>query len=98
VNLPRAHSERIAEDKRVVKAVLTSEGDIFLENEQVARSELIEVLERRQNISPVSLFVLEADEEARHGKVVELMDAARQVGIPRLAIATRSEDEEEKRK
>ena len=98
VNLPRAHSERIAEDKRVVKAVLTSKGEIYLENEQVVRSELIEVLERRQKLSPVSLFVLEADEEARHGKVVELMDAARQVGIPRLAIATRSEDEEEKGK
>jgi biopolymer transport protein ExbD len=56
------------------------------------------VLQKRQRSSPVSLFVLEADEQARHGKVVELMDAARQVGIPRLAIATRSEDEEEKRK
>jgi biopolymer transport protein ExbD len=39
----------------------------------------------------VSLFVLEADEEARHGQVVALMDAARQAGIPRLAIATEFE-------
>jgi biopolymer transport protein ExbD len=97
VNLPRAHSERIAEDKRVVKAVLTSKGEIFLENEEVVRSELIEVLKNRQKVAPVSLFVLEADEQARHGQVVELMDAARQAGIPRLAIATRSEDEEEEK-
>jgi biopolymer transport protein ExbD len=98
VNLPKAHSERIAEDKRVVKVVLTSTGEIFFEDAQVARWKLVEVLQHRQRSSPVSLFVLEADEQARHGKVVELMDAARQVGIPRLAIATRSEEEEEDRK
>ena len=96
VNLPRAHSERIAEDKKTLKAVLTVTGEIFLDNEQVSRSDLAEVLRKKQRFSRVSLFVLEADEQARHGQVVELMDAARQAGIPRLAIATRSEDEEEK--
>ncbi len=95
VNLPRAQSERIAEDKKVLKAVLTSGGEIFLDNDKVSRSDLFGTLRTLQRRSPVSLFVLEADEEARHGKVVELMDAARQAGIPRLAIATRPEDEAE---
>jgi biopolymer transport protein ExbD len=95
VNLPRAHSERIAEDKKTLKAVLTVKGDIYLDNEYVSRSNLAEVLRRKQRLSRVSLFVLEADEQARHGQVVELMDAARQAGIPRLAIATRSEDDDE---
>ena len=36
----------------------------------------------------------QADEKARHGQVVELMDAAKQVGISRLAIATRQRKEE----
>ena len=97
VNLPRAQSERIAEDKKVLKAVLTSSGEIFLDNEKVSRSDLFATLRRRQRRSPVSLFVLEADEEARHGDVVELMDAARQAGIPRLAIATRPEEAESER-
>jgi biopolymer transport protein ExbD len=48
-----------------------------------------------QRTSRVSLFVLEADQDARHGQAVELMDAARQAGIPRLAIATETEDEDE---
>lgn len=95
VNLPRAHSERIVEDKKIMKAVLTVTGEIYLDNEQVSRSDLAEVLRRKQRLSRVSLFVLEADEQARHGQVVELMDAARQAGIPRLAIATRSEGQEE---
>jgi len=96
VNLPRAQSERIAEDKKTMKAVLTRAGEIYLDNEEVARDDLFETLRRLQRKSKVSLFVLEADEDARHGQAVELMDAARQAGIPRLAIATDTEDENER--
>ncbi|MGW8322647.1 MAG: ExbD/TolR family protein [Thermodesulfobacteriota bacterium] len=95
VNLRRAQSERIAEDKKTVKAVLTATGEIYLDNEKVARHDLFETLRRLQRKSKVSLFVLEADKDARHGQAVELMDAARQAGIPRLAIATDTENEVE---
>jgi biopolymer transport protein ExbD len=95
VNLPRAQSERIAEDKKTLKAVLTKEGEIYLDNEEVARDDLFRTLRTLQRESNVSLFVLEADEDARHGQAVELMDAARQAGIPRLAIATATGDEVE---
>ncbi len=95
VNLPRAQSERIAEDKKTVKAVLTATGEIYIDNEKVARDSLFETLRRLQRKSKVSLFVLEADKDARHGQAVELMDAARQAGIPRLAIATDTENEVE---
>ena len=95
VNLPRANSERIAEDKKTMKAVLTQAGEIYLDNEEVARDDLFETLRRLQRKMKVSLFVLEADEDARHGQAVELMDAARQAGIPRLAIATNTEDDGE---
>jgi biopolymer transport protein ExbD len=102
VNLPSAQSERVVEDKRTMKAVLTTQGEIFVDQEEVARSDLFKTLREKQSRSRVSLFVLEADEQARHGQVVELMDAARRAGIPRLAIATRSEEdgnkEEEKPK
>jgi biopolymer transport protein ExbD len=96
VNLPRANSERIAEDKRTMKAVLTKSGEIYLDNEAVRRADLFRTLQNRQRRSKVSLFVLEADEEALHGRVVELMDAARQAGIPRLAIATSTEEDDER--
>jgi biopolymer transport protein ExbD len=95
VNLPRAQPERIAIDKKSLTAVLTRTGEIFLDSEKVSRSGLFDELRKRQRRSAVSLFVLEADEEARHGQVVELMDAARRAGIPRLAIATKAKDEEE---
>jgi biopolymer transport protein ExbD len=74
-----------------MKAVLTQTGEIYLDNKEVARDDLFETLRSLQKKTKVSLFVLEADEDARHGRVVELMDAARQAGIPRLAIATETE-------
>ncbi len=96
VNLPQAQSERIAEDKKTMKAVLMKTGEIYLDNEEVAREDLFKTLRRLQRQTKVSLFVLEADEDARHGRVVELMDAARQAGIPRLAIATRTDEEQDR--
>jgi biopolymer transport protein ExbD len=95
VNLPRAHSERIVEDKKTVKGVLTRTGEIYLDNQEVARDDLFETLRKLQRQSKVSLFVLEADADASHGQAVELMDAARQAGIPRLAIATNTEGDAE---
>jgi biopolymer transport protein ExbD len=89
VKLPEASSERIAEERKTLQGVLTQDGAIVLDGEPVSRADLLDVLRDKQKVSPVSMFILEADERAMHGQVVELMDAARQVGIPRLAIATR---------
>jgi biopolymer transport protein ExbD len=37
--------------------------------------------------------VLEADEQVRHGRVVEAMDAARRAGATGLVVATRPREE-----
>ena len=55
VNLPRAHSERIAEDKKTMKAVLTETGEIYLDNDQVEREDLFRTLRTLQRKSKVSL-------------------------------------------
>ncbi len=89
VNLPAAKAETIREEEKTLTAILTEEGEIFLDGEEVARGQVPGFLKRRQQQSPVSIFVLQADDKARHGLVVELMDAAKQCGILRLAIATR---------
>jgi len=92
VNLPRARAQGVQQEEHTVVAVLTREGEIFLNGKPVRRQDLTRTLRLHQAVSQASLFVVEADEMARHGQVVELMDAARQVGIPRLAIATRDKE------
>ena len=93
INLPSAGSENIKEEDKTITVVLTDEGDIFLEGKKVSLGHMSTVLKERITTYPALMFVLQADEKARHGEVVGLMDAAKQVGISRLAIATRQKKE-----
>ncbi len=89
IKLPEAHSEKIVRDSKEITAVLTEKGEIYLDGEKISQDSLFDILREKKVMSSTSTFILEADEKAMHGKVVELMDAARQVGLSRLAIATR---------
>ncbi len=92
IKLPEAHSEKIIKDSKGVTAILTEKGEIYLDGEMISQDDLFDILREKKAMSSATMFVLEADEKAMHGQVVELMDAARQVGISRLAIATRPKE------
>ena len=92
VNLPKAEADRAQREERTRVAVLTRRGEIFLDGRPVVRKKFLDTLRSLQAASPAPVFVVEADEMAEHGRVVELMDAARKVGISRLAIATREKE------
>jgi len=89
VDLPAASSEQIREEEKSITVVLSEKGEIFVEGKQIDSGHLGKMLKERLEASPKLMFVLQADEKARHGQVVELMDMAKQEGISRLAIATR---------
>lgn len=93
VDLPGAESEAIQEEDKSLTAVLTETGEIFIDGKLIEKDQLVNTLRAKQEESPVSMFILEADRRAQHGQVVVLMDAAKQAGILQLAISTRSEDD-----
>lgn len=93
VDLPGAASETIREEAKSVTAILTETGEIFIDGKPIEKDHLVDTLRARQEESPVSMFILEADRTAQHGQVVALMDAAKKAGILHLAISTRSEDD-----
>ena len=92
VDLPGAESEAIQEEEKSLTAVLTETGEIFIDGEAIDTDKLVDTLRARQEESPISMFILEADRKAQHGHVVVLMDAAKQAGILQLAISTRPEE------
>ena len=98
IKLPEAHSEKIVKEKKGITALLTEKGDIYLDGKMVSQDRLLEILKQKKRASAATMFVLEADEKAMHGQVVELMDAARQAGIRRLAIATRPKEKQKPEK
>lgn len=93
VNLPHAATAK-EELREVITLTLTKEGRIFIDKQEVASMEEVSLrLDReRTRVSEVSV-VINADKAVEHGRVVEVLDRARQNGITRIAIAIRPKGE-----
>ncbi len=89
VNLPHAATAQ-DELRQVVILTLTKEGKLLFDKEEIGS--LHEVAARlirwKATGSEVSV-VINADRSVEHGSVVELMDAIRQGGVTRIAIAVK---------
>jgi biopolymer transport protein ExbD len=94
VNLPRASSYTEAQQQRELTVAITREGRLFLDGKATTRGTLEEEMRRRQAEAPDTLVIINADTDARHGGVVEVMDLARTAGLSRLAIATQPRPEQ----
>jgi len=88
VKLPESSSKVTEKAPEEVKVVLSKDGAIFLDEKQLSLPQLQARLGGYGEAARKMTFVLLADKEARHGDVVELMDAARTAGFGKLAIAT----------
>jgi biopolymer transport protein ExbD len=93
INLPKSTlTER--QEPEDATLLVTREETLYLNDKRVALSDLwgalVDLFQRREN----SLLVIKADELVPHGRVVEVMDIAKQAGISRLAIATKPKKRE----
>ncbi len=89
VTLPKAQVKDVLSEERAMIAVLNAKGEIFLDGRPIPRRSLLKILRARQAANPSLMFILQADENAKHGHVVSLMDAAKLAGVSKLGIATR---------
>ena len=85
VNLPRAARAEAA--RGPVSVSILRDGTIYLEREVVEPAQLNARLQARARTEPELSVVIEADTDVRHGRVVDVMDAARLAGVGKLAIA-----------
>lgn len=92
VNLPRASSFAEAQQKKEVTVALTRDDGLFVNGHAVTMAALADELKQQAAAAPDTLVVISADADARHGRVVEVMDLARTAGLARLAIATRPKE------
>jgi len=88
VNLPTAEPKHI--DVRDVLTITVSENErVYLEDQRVTLDELKDRLSSIKTARDDVAVVIKADTELKYGKVIEVLDAVREVGITRLAMATR---------
>ena len=88
VDLPRASSEQIIASEEDVNVWVTRSGLLFLNDEELDLAGLRTAFVDAYAENPSSLVVIRADLGVSHGDVVGVMDAARDAGLERLAIAT----------
>jgi biopolymer transport protein ExbD/biopolymer transport protein TolR len=88
VNLPKSSAEKVTREKQEVRIVVTRDNNIFLERQLVTLEELDVRFRQVARKDPQVMVVIQADSKAMHGRVVEVMDAAKVAGLNRLAIAT----------
>jgi biopolymer transport protein ExbD len=88
VNLPKAASGQPPPAQSAAVTV-TREGQLFLDKEPMDMKSLADRLREQFARNPELLVVINADDGVEHGKVVEVMDAARNAGVAKLAIAVK---------
>jgi biopolymer transport protein ExbD/biopolymer transport protein TolR len=88
VDLPRSSAQVVISDKKDVNIWMTTDGAVYVDERPVTLQELRGLFGRSAERDPNTLVVIKADVGVTHGRVVGVMDIARDQGLTRLAIAT----------
>ena len=96
INLPESSAETTENEQTTVDLSIDSQGRFYLNNKQVINTSINTLIKALKVVikdpQEVSL-IISADGQTPHQAVVTAMDAARQLGITRLSIATRQSSE-----
>jgi len=91
VNLPAATTSTPQEQKDFAVISITEQGDIFYNKEKIEPNQLRPYLESLRDTYAEPKVFINGDEKVVFGKVVTVLDEARQVGIVKVAIQTKKE-------
>ena len=86
VNRPQADTASSKENANILIAV-TADGQIWLDKQAVDVRSVRGHVERLRQEHPEGLVVVQADQDARTGLVVQVMDQARLAGVHDVALA-----------
>lgn len=88
IKLPEAEESQ-APEKENLFIVVDQDGNMKLNHKSVTFANLKEELQaKRTLLDNTTLIIIQGDERATHGQIVQIMDIARQVGIVDQVIAT----------
>jgi biopolymer transport protein ExbD len=91
VNLPKGGKGDESGLSRDVTVAILADGRAVVAGRAQDDAALAQVFADAQRRSAETLVLFQADEGVPHGRVVQVMELARQAGLSRLAIATRAE-------
>lgn len=83
VELPQSSSQETV--AKPLKVVIDKDGNFYIKGKKVDKKQILTYLSKSSNKS----LVIIADRRVPYGKVVEVMDLAKQAGIEEINIATK---------
>jgi biopolymer transport protein ExbD len=91
VNLPKGVAGASGEVPRDLVVAILADGRAVIGGKVQTDADLASTFAASARAHPDSVLVVQADEGVPHGRVVQVMEAGRQAGLSRIAIATRVE-------
>ncbi len=89
IDLPESGAEPLDSDAPEPMTVyLTSEGELYFGDQMVREDELPELFRQSLEDGKPPVLSVKADKDVTHGKVIGVMDLARQSGIEMVTVAT----------
>lgn len=92
VDLPKAAESDMPPEKDL-NIVISKDGELELNGLPLVMEDLERALLEAKETYSSKVLIIKADKKTYHGVVVDVMDAAKGVGIDELAIATEPEEE-----
>jgi len=88
IRLPKVANKSINDEfDNKVTLVIDSDGQIYKGGKKVDEKALLEDLKKSVEEKGLSTLILQADKDARHGRVVQVMDLAKRAGVQSIVIA-----------
>lgn len=91
VNLPKAASGQQAPAESAA-ITIDNQGRLFVDKQQVEKEMLGDLLRQQVADNADLLVVINADDGVEHGRVVEVMDIARDANVAKMAIAVKPKE------
>ncbi len=88
VNLPSGQAQEIDPSKASLVLVIPINGDVNVGGKSIPDAELDNLLQAAFARDKQTQVIIKADKGVQHGRVVNLMERAKQAGLTKLAIAT----------
>jgi biopolymer transport protein ExbD len=89
VNLPSGGAADVATQQSDLSVAILEDGRLVLGGDVVTADELKKAFDEAKAKSPDTMVIVQADTGVSHGKVVEVMEAAKAAGLGQLAIGVR---------
>jgi biopolymer transport protein ExbD len=87
IRLPQASVNQITPQKRDIMVGITAAGDLQYEGKATSIESLRTAMRQIHSDAPETMVLIQADRQSRHGRVVQVMDVAKQIGFERIGIA-----------